>query len=132
MSDSFAQRVTTSWLNSTNAANPQSNIFSSPRQEGELDLVSICRTMLVEAGLMQSVTAAFDQNQYIRDAISLGPEAQRFLLNKFWHLQLISLGCDTQKERFCLLDQGDYNEWIRCFREAVLPKVIEYKLPLVF
>ena len=130
MADGFAQRVTSSWLNSTCNSNPQSNIFSSPRQEGEIDLVTTCRTILVEAGLIQSVAAVFDQNQYIRDALPLGADAQRFLLNKFWHLQLIRLDCDTQKERFCLLDQGDYSEWVRCFKDAILPKIIEYKLPM--
>lgn len=131
MADGFADRVTTSWLNSICGSTPQGNIFSTPRQEGEMDLIAICRELLIGAGLAQEVTSSFDTNQYIKDAAPLGAEAQRFLLNKFWHLQLISLNCDTQKERFCLLDQGDFSEWVRCFKEAIMPKVIEYKLPLV-
>lgn len=131
MSTSFADRIMSSWVSQNEVLKPDNNIFTQPRTEGELDLVSACRAAMVGAGLINSVTEAFDTHQYIKDAALLGEVAQRFLLNKFWHVQLLSLDCDTQKERFCLLDQGEAKEWMRCFVEGVLPKIVEYRLPVV-
>lgn len=130
MADTFAQRVMSSWRSSVRAADQDTNIFDIPRVEGDIDLVSSCRSMLVGSGLLLSVEASFDQNKYIRDAGPLCPTAQRFLLNKFWQIQLLKLECDTQKARFYLIDQGEFTEWLKCFREGVLPVVIQYNLPV--
>ena len=128
MADTFASRVLDSWATKPEITN--GNIFTQKRQEGETDLVSCCREMLVSAGLMANMTA-FETNQYIIDAMPLGEKAQRFLLNNFWRMQLISIEADTQKERFMLLDTGEIGDWIRCFQEGVLPTLVQHRLPIV-
>lgn len=104
-------------------------IFTQPRQPEDTDMVSLVREKLISAGLAKEVIEAFDTDQYIKDAVNLAPEGQRFLLNRFWHIQLINCGTATIEERYCLLDSGDYKEWIRLFSLKILPTAISLRLP---
>lgn len=130
MSDTFATRVRSTWLEQNEVIRSTAESFKQPRQAGETDLVTECREMLINSGLIREVQAVFDTHPYICEALPLGLNAQRYLLNKFWQVQLMSLSCDTQKERFCLIDRGEAKDWIKCFREGVLPKICEYSLPV--
>lgn len=129
MADDFANRVLKSWEDKNECLKAGNNLFQQPRQEGEIDLVTACRNLLVESGLLANVEQYFDTNKYIRDAAPLGPIAQRFLLNRFWFTQLSSLEQDVQKERFCLIDSGDPEDWLRCFKDGILATVRANQLP---
>ena len=104
------------------------DLFTKPRGENEINLIGEVRSLLMQSGLSANVPA-FDSNRYIKDGVDLGPQAQRFLLNRFWTLQLMQLPVNTQDARFCLIDTGSYKDWLRLFCDRVLPLVQEHQLP---
>lgn len=97
--------------------------------EGGVDLVSEVRTILIESGLAKEVAENFDTNGYVRDAINIPFEGQRFLMNRYWNLQLLQLGLTSIEERFCLVDEGTMNDWIRLFKDKILPTLVSKRLP---
>jgi hypothetical protein len=109
----------------------QSNveIFLKERAPEDLDLVESVRNLLVNSGLLPEVMKNFDNSNYIRQASSLQPEAQRFLLNRFWNLQLLVVEQSTIEERFCLITTGEYTDWLRLFKDKILPCAIANRLP---
>lgn len=127
--DEFAKRVMQRIFDQNEFIRSDDNIFTTPRAEGEVNLVAACRQLLVDAGLLLKVQANFDTNKYIIDASPLGLKAQRFLLNKYWSIQLMSLDTDTQAERFCLLPNGTAEDWLNVFKDRVLPTIINSQLP---
>ena len=127
--DTFAKRVMQSIYEQNDFIRSDDNIFTTPRLEGEVDLVAACRQLLVDAGLLLKVQANFDTNKYIVDAGPLGLRAQRFLLNRFWTLQLMSLNQNTQMQRYCLIGDGSADDWLNVFKDKVLPTIIENQLP---
>jgi hypothetical protein len=112
----------------TQTINP---LFTEPREPKDIDLVKCIRDLLVESGLNQQVIIAFDTNEDIINASAMRPEAQRFILNRFWHSQLIGFGVKTIEHRYCLLPTGDHSWWLKIFREKILPMCIELRLPIV-
>lgn len=102
---------------------PQTNNASG------VDLVSEVRTILIESGLAKEVAENFDTNGFVRDAINIPFEGQRFLMNRYWNLQLLQLGVTSIEERFCLIDEGGMTEWIRLFKEKILPTLVSKRLP---
>ena len=127
--DDFAKRVMKKIFDQNEFIRSDDNIFTTPRVEGEVNLVAACRQLLVDAGLLLKVQANYDTNRYIVDAEPLGLKAQRFLLNKYWSVQLMSLPNDTQAERFCLLPEGTADDWLTSFKDRVLPTIINAQLP---
>lgn len=108
-----------------------SDIFFSNRAEGDLDMIQEVRHILQTSGLANEAAIAFDTNQYIIDAVNIGPEGQRFLLNRFWNLQLLALGVSSIEERFCLVETGPYSDWIRLFKSKIVPCLVKHRLPKV-
>lgn len=67
-------------------------------------------------------------------------KVRRFLINRQW--QLIfgevppeavppSYAADQLDARFCLLENGEVEDWINSFRNGVVPCLMKYNLPLV-
>ncbi len=57
---------------------------------------------------------------------------QRFLINRRWREILGCMGIDTIDARFCLVDQGYISDWLRLFKDGVIPcllKSIQVKTP---
>lgn len=107
------------------------NIFVSPREAGEKDLIAEVRSILHVSGLAMECAAAFDTNQYIIDGALIGPKGQQFLLNRFWNLQLLTLGVVSIEERFCLIESGSFEDWIRLFKSKIVPCLVNHRLPKV-
>ncbi len=106
------------------------SIFVDVRKPDEIDLIGAVRKILDDSGLIQNRIDNFDTNRYIIDGAFLGPKGQRFLLNRFFYLQLISLdGINTMDERFCLIEDGTFEDWLRLFSNKVLPCLISNNLP---
>jgi hypothetical protein len=60
---------------------------------------------------------------------------QRFHVNRAWrhHLGVLKLNDTTVKTMdaaWCLLDEGTFDDWSKCFKEGVLPCILKYQLPL--
>lgn len=105
------------------------DILKDLQVHSEIDLVEACRNVLINAGLMHLVVANFDNNVYVLQAKGLGADAQRFFLNKFWVLQLCTLPINTMHERFCLVPNGEFKDWLRLFEKKIVPVLLEHNLP---
>jgi hypothetical protein len=103
--------------------------YYQPKPEGDIDLVSEVRRVLVEAGLNQLVEANYDNNRFIVDAANKPSSVQRFLLNRFWNYQLVSCEAVSIDERYCLIPNGTVQDWLKLFTEKVLPFAIANQLP---
>lgn len=104
-------------------------VFTEARLETDICLVSQVRELLANSGLLPNVTVYFDTCPYIQEAYQMRPEGQRFLLNRFWNLQLLVANANTVDERFCLISNGEYNDWLRLFKDKILPFAILHRLP---
>lgn len=104
-------------------------IFLKERTPEDLNLVESVRDLLVKSGLLPEVMKNFDSSKYIQEAARLQPEGQRFLLNHFWKLQLFVVEQHTIQERFCLITDGEYSDWLRLFEDKILPCAIANRLP---
>lgn len=103
--------------------------YYRPREEGDIDLVAVVRNNLIAAGLGSRVALYYDTHYLIRDAETKRPEIQRFLLNRYWLLQLANCSHNTQDQRFALIDKGDVAEWLQLFNQAILPFLSSFELP---
>lgn len=58
---------------------------------------------------------------------------QRFLINRYWRMQLQKLDENTIDARFCLVDEAHVKtvDWLRVFKEGVLPCILSHQLPKV-
>ena len=108
---------------------PQYEEYIKPREETDLDLVTIVRTMLIDSGLMQQVLAAYDTDRFILEARNRPSEAQRFLLNRYWSYQLMKSDKSSIEERTYLIPNGEVSDWLRMFQAKILPFIIENNLP---
>lgn len=97
--------------------------------QAEDNLLDYVRSIMIDAGLKQRVTDAFDNNQYIKDAQGTPANMQRFLLNRFWMLQVLSVDAPSHDVRFSLIDTGSFRDWKRLFKDVVLPFAVQHSLP---
>jgi hypothetical protein len=105
------------------------NIFKAPRTEGETDLIAEVRELIMTSGCGLNIVEAFDNDYCILDAKPLGPEAQRFLLNRYLYRQITACGAPSMEERFCLVESGQIRDWLRLFKQKILPFMMVNQLP---
>lgn len=97
-------------------------------QEGEqVNLVEVVTAMLFSAGHPQP--QAWLQGLHPDAINSNNPEVQRFLINRYWRGQIAQVPGNTLDIRYCLVDQGQYTDWIRLFKNGVLPCIMDNQLP---
>ncbi len=105
--------------------------FNAPRQEHEIDLVSLVRDAMIRAGIPEAqVIEFYDNAPLIMEVKDRQPSVQRWQLNRFWFLQLIFLPFDTSQVRFNLVPNGTEEQWFEIFKTKVLPFVKTNQLPL--
>ena len=97
--------------------------------QAEDNLLEYVRSIMIDAGLNQRVHEAYDNNQYIKDAQGTPVNMQRFLLNRFWMLQVLSVDAPSHDVRFSLIDTGSFRDWKRLFKDVVLPFAVQHNLP---
>lgn len=97
--------------------------------QAEDNLIQFTRNIMIDAGLKQRVLDAFDNNQYIMDAKGTPAAMQRFLLNRFWMLQALSVDAPSHDVRFSLIETGSFQDWKRLFKDVVLPFAVQHDLP---
>lgn len=103
--------------------------YQQVRKPGDFDLVLHVRTMLINAGSQPSAIEAYDSHHLIVEASDKVPTIQRFLLNRFWMLQLMNCPDVSTKERYCLIPNGTIDDWVRLFGDSVLPFAMRNNLP---
>lgn len=105
-------------------------IFKAPREPGDFDFISEIRGLLIISGVTNECLEAFDSSKLIQDAVHMRPDAQRHLVNRFFRGQILSIrDFDTIGVRTCLIDGGEYSDWMRLFKESVVPFLIQNSLP---
>lgn len=109
--------------------NSQRDEYSEPRSETDRDLVGEVRQQLMFAGRGQNLEVLFDQNHYIQEAMRKKPEVQRYLLNKYWNLQMLQVPAPSMEERYCLVPNGPLDDWLRLFKYKVIPFIVQHELP---
>ena len=125
----------------TNMNTTDGNVFSKPYQEGTLHLINEVDMALRNVGLVQEADNVYNFNHLIIEGRPLCVEAQRFFLNRFWTLQLLYLqtlmatneefpNFNTLDERYCLLNDGEFYQWLDIFKKKILPVCIQHRLPL--
>jgi hypothetical protein len=50
-------------------------------------------------------------------------------LNRYWRTQLAALHASTISARTCLVDDIEPRDWLRHFKNLVLPTIIQHGLP---
>lgn len=101
--------------------------FDHTRRDGDFDLVGATRAVLQNAGID---TTAYDNSRIIQDASSLRPQAQRHLLNRFFRHQLMSVtNVNSIEERTNLIEDGEFEDWLRLFTNSVVPFLVTHSLP---
>lgn len=57
---------------------------------------------------------------------------RRFQINQFWRTALsrvdLSSENNTMGERFCLIEDGSINDWLRLFDTEIAPSIIKYQI----
>lgn len=72
-----------------------------------------------------------DWEQYVHpDALVVPDEGiQRFLINRYWRETLGALDVDTLNARYCLVQEGSVDDWVRAFREGVVKCIVANNVP---
>ena len=71
----------------------------------------------------------FDNNPLISTTAGLPPPYQRAYQNRYWNLQLMGLKENTIDVRFCLITEGTEEDWLRLFKQMVIPCIVRNELP---
>lgn len=67
-------------------------------------------------------------------------KVRRFLINRQWQMIFGSVppsivppsyAGDSLDARFCMLENGDVADWLKSFREGVVPKLFKYNIPAI-
>lgn len=90
------------------------------------DLVNMVTDVLIKCGH----TRPEDWKRGLHpDAINNSDmHAQRFLINRHWRVILGEIP-ESFDARFCLVDTGDLDDWLRLFETGVVPCILKHNLP---
>lgn len=115
----------------TFAKNPiqaQIDRYHAAKPQGDIDLVAEVRQILIESGQAGQLEH-FDNHPRIQQAKDKHSDVQRFCLNQFWTIQLGDCEKPSFNERSYLIPHGEKTEWLKLFRQGVLPFIIDQDLP---
>lgn len=110
------------------AANP----MQVAQQAFDIDMVQEVHNLLCRAGMHKKSQEVFLAHPWIKEAQTFVTEGQRFLLNRYWKLQLCQLPTDTSAERWCLVENGTIAEWLSLFEKKIIPFCLDNDLPRPF
>ena len=102
------------------------NVFTTPRQNDDLDLLKEITALLEKAGHPNPSNWTSDAR--LAEAHGANPKLQRFLINRYWRLKLGLLGIETTTQRYCLFDDGPDSSWLQTFDKVVVSTIVTYQL----
>lgn len=102
------------------------NVFIETRKESDPDVVVEITALLTQAN--HPNPQAWLEADTVKQAAAAAPKLQRFLVNRHWRLALGMCKESTTAERFCLLDEGKVEDYLKVFKEAILPVVVRHAL----
>lgn len=100
--------------------------YTQERQADDRDLVMETVELLKSKNITPEKLLEFTTNHHIVEAQNKIPEVQRYLLNRYWALQLMQASRVSIDERYCLIPNGSLDDWKRLFETKVLPFVVNY------
>jgi hypothetical protein len=103
--------------------------YNEERKPDDVDLVRVVRELLIGVGQAPKIHL-FEQNDRIQEATNKRPKVQRYLMNEYWSLQIMKMPVNSIDIRYCLVNNGTIDDWIRLFRDKVLPFIMEFDLPI--
>lgn len=95
----------------------------------EVNLVKAVEELLIREGCGTNLPITYYGNRLISEAVGKNSTTQRFLLNKFWNLQIGLVEGGGINERYNLLRDGSFNDWVTSFEKNVLPFIKKNQLP---
>jgi hypothetical protein len=106
------------------------NEYFAERLQNDIDLVVTIGDLLIESGIKTERVQDYYDAPLIMDAGNKRPVVQRFLLNRYWTTQLLSLDINTVDIRFSLFNDGTIDDWLNVFKEITLPVILKNNLPI--
>ena len=110
------------------------DIFNRQRVEGEYNVIESVRETMASHGVSSGSLHVFDTNDRISRMKESNSDAQMFALGIFLNTQLslvsqINPKRSTVPEREILGTQMRPSEFLTCFKEKILPTLLEFELP---
>lgn len=110
------------------------DIFNRERIEGEYNVIESVREIMVSNGVSNDSLQVFDENDRLSRMRNSNSDAQMFGLGLFLNTQLslvnqISPKRSTVPEREILGTKMQPSEFLICFKEKILPTLLEFDLP---
>jgi hypothetical protein len=96
----------------------------------EINLVNEVHNLLCSSGLVKESESNFISEPTIAAIRESNFIVQMATLNTFWRIQLSRFGSESKQARYCLVDEADAKQWLKLFKEAVLPFIISKNLPV--
>ncbi len=103
--------------------------FLDERSPNEIDLCTEVKLLFINSGLGPKLHIL---DKYIQEngISNKKPNVQRFYLNKFFNYQLLIYPANSSEQRFCLINDGTVEDWLRLFKSKIIPFLLEYDLPM--
>lgn len=97
-------------------------------QPDEIDLVDATKAILARHGLDVD---AFLASHDVQEAVGRNESVQRYWLNRYWNVQLMSVPANSIEERFCLIPNGSAQTWLDLFEKKIVAFCKKHGLPKV-
>lgn len=106
------------------------DFYHGKRKDDEIDLVSVVRQRMVDAGLGDRLVDCFDHNRFIEEAKERPAHAQQYNLNRYFCTQFMAAEESAAIERYSLIYEISPDKWLTIFDKTILPAVVNYDLPV--
>ncbi len=126
----MAHGSVTPYINQQQYGTDAEALFHKQRADGDFDFISEIINIFNAGGFSPQAIDAFRNNKIVIDASVMVPEAQRHLMNRYFRSQMLSVRtADSINARGCLIDGGEYKDWIALFKDHIVPFLLQNSLP---
>ncbi len=105
----------------------RSQEYMAIRGPNEIDLYQVVVDSFIKSGIGNKVPLI--EAYFVKyDLLDKKPEVQRFYLNRYFNLELMKATVDSMDQRYCLINDGTIEDWIRLYKTKILPFLLQYNL----
>lgn len=90
------------------------------------NLIDQVLNTLSENGLFK-VKDAYIKDEQLKSVKASDKSIQRFEINRFFNLWLLSLPVNTTEQRYCLIPNGEFSVWLSIFKSKIVPLLIQFE-----
>lgn len=105
-------------------------LMTMQREESEPNLIDKVVELLNKYKFSTESINIFLNHQFVVNCQDKVFEVQRVNINRFWNIQLMSLGSKSIEARSLLLQDGSMDNWLEFF-EKIIPLIKENNIPRV-